>query len=57
MVDDQLSRMNDVKIEELPFNDYFHDDRVIAFLRVEESRYAHLIEYFVKDKCCSFWIS
>lgn len=43
VVDDQLSRMNDVKIEELPFNDYFHDDRVIAFLRVEEPRYAHLI--------------
>ena len=35
VIADYLSRINNEKTEEFPINDYFHYDKLIAFLRVE----------------------
>lgn len=40
-----MSRISDGKVEELPINNYFPYGRMIAFLRVEAPRYAHLVDY------------
>jgi hypothetical protein len=45
VVADHLSRINDGKVEELPINDHFPYDRLVAFVRAEAPRYGHLVDF------------
>lgn len=47
MVVDHEYKINDVKVEELPLDDSFLDDKMIAFIRDETPWYIHLIYYLV----------
>lgn len=50
VVADHLSRINDGKAEEMPINDYFPYDKLVAFVRDATPCYAHLGDFLEDDK-------
>lgn len=49
MVVDHMSRINDLKSDDVPINDYFLYDSVVAFFRAKASPYAHIIDFLQAD--------
>lgn len=47
MVAYHLSRLSETKREELPLDDSFPNENLIAFLQAEVPRYAHLVDDIV----------
>lgn len=45
IVEDHLSRLDNIKPERVPINDDFPHDRLVVFVRAEAPRYAHLTNY------------
>lgn len=44
-----LSRLNNIKVEHVPFNNDFSYDRVVASIRVKAHRFAHITDFLEAD--------
>lgn len=48
VVEDHMSKLSDGKQEDIPINDYFPYNRLVAFVRAEAPHYAHINDFLEK---------